>query len=69
MSGLLNYLKPASNLSILTGTARAALLRGLWQLLANYRTFSEGKKQRKNISFSPILFAVFFSVIALLPFS
>jgi hypothetical protein len=32
----------------------------LWQLQANYRKFSEGKKQRKNISFSPIPFSIFF---------
>jgi hypothetical protein len=68
MGGLLNYFKPASNLSILTGTARAAPWPSLWQLLATYRTFSEGKKQRKNISFSPIRFSIFFFGRCCLPF-
>lgn len=51
MSGLLNYLKPISNLSIITRTARAALWPSLWQLLANYRLFSEREETKKEYFF------------------
>jgi len=65
MSGLLNCLKPVSNLSIITGTARAALWPSLWQSLANYRQFSEREETKKEYFFLSLSLFDFFSIVAL----